>query len=292
MKQQNQNLLYVLDTFSHRDIKKWKKQHEAIAQYCWDHYQYLAYKRSLISDQLKQSLLQNCKAYEFSNWCRVVDYRFANEPLSAKGSILSDLGGRFNIGDIDQVKFPKFAGLYLAENPATALREKCGMDPQDDRDGLTGDELNLINNTAIIKVKGNITNILDLTEPKSLHAFYNQIKTIHLPLQFIARARKLKIDAMIPVRHETELLDTLLREQWRIMPMQFDIPANPQILGQLVHNAGIEGILYPSVKTQNKCLVIYPDNFRLTDSYIETEGESPESVTHKRIDKNTFNHFI
>ncbi len=67
MTQQNQNLLYVLDTFSHRDIKRWKKQYEAISEYCWDHYSYFAHKRSLISDKLKHALLQNCKAYELSS---------------------------------------------------------------------------------------------------------------------------------------------------------------------------------------------------------------------------------
>ncbi len=212
--------------------------------------------------------------------------------MSARGSILNDPGGRFNIGDIDQIKFPKFAGLYLAEDTETSLREKCGLDPQGDNDGLTGRELNLINNIAVVKVQGSITNLLDITDPMSLTEFYNQIKTIHMPIELISRARKLNIKSMMPVRSETELRDTLLREQWRIMPMQFDIPANPQILGQLVYTAGIEGILYPSVKTQKKCLVVYPENFRQTDSYIEIDGVTPKSVTHNRIDKNTFNNFI
>ena len=45
---------------------------------------------------------------------------------------------------------------------------------------------------------------------------------------------------MMPVHNTRELLSTLLREDWRIMSMQFDIPSNPQILGQLAHAAGIE----------------------------------------------------
>lgn len=292
MPRKNQNLLYVLDAFSHRDIKRWKKQYAAVSEYCWDHYSYFAHKRSLLNNQLKQSLLQNCKAYEFSNWCRVIDYRFSHEPLSAKGSIIIDPGGRFNIGDIDQIKFPRFAGLYLAEDPVTALREKCGLDPQGNHDGLTGSELNLIKNTATVQVKGSISYLLNLTDPHTLRDFYNHLKTIHLPIQFISRAKKLRMDAMRPVHSEAELLDTLLCDEWRAMPMQFDIPANSQILGQLAYTAGIEGILYPSIKTQKKCLVIYPENFRLTDSYIEIEGQTPDNVIHKRIDKNTFNNFI
>lgn len=292
MSRQKQNLLYVLDSFSHRDVKRWKQQYRAISTYCWDHYSYFAHQRSQMNDTLKISLLSNCISYEFSNWRRAVDCKFNPEPLSAKGSILNETGGRFNIGDIDQMKFPKFAGLYLAEDTVTALREKYGLDSQETVSGLTAQELNIAGNFSVFNVRGQLTNVLDLCNSDTLSEFFAQIKTIHLPISFITRAKRLGVSAMLPVHNTKELLSTLLREDWRIMPMQFDIPSNPQILGQLVHAAGIEAILYPSVKTQKKCLVIYPENFQRSSAYIEVEGDIPLDVVYGRIDSDTFNNFI
>lgn len=292
MSRQKQNLLYVLDSFSHRDVKRWKRQYQAISAYCWDHYSYFAHQRSRIADQLKASLIGNSISYEFSNWRRAVESKFNHDPFSAKGSILNETGGRFNIGDIDQIKFPKFAGLYLAEDTVTALREKYGLDAQENISGLTAQELNIAGNFSVFNVKGQLTNVLDLCNVDSLNDFFSQIKTIHLPTSFITRAKRLGISAMLPVHNTKELLNTLLREDWRIMPMQFDIPSNPQILGHLAYAAGIEAILYPLVKTHNKCLVIYPENFQQSSAYIEIEGDPPKGVVHGRIDRNTFNNFI
>jgi hypothetical protein len=245
-----------------------------------------------MADALKTSLIGNCISYEFSNWRRVVDNKFNHEPLSARGSILNEAGGRFNIGDIDQIKFPKFAGLYVAEDTVTALREKYGLESEENISGLTAQELNIAGNFSVFNVRGQLINLLDICNSNSLSDFFNLIKTIHLPTSFITRAKRLGISAMLPVHSAKELLSTFFRDDWRIMPMQFDIPSNPQILGQLAHAAGIEAILYPSVKTQKKCLVIYPENFRLSKAYIEIEGDCPKGVIHNRIDNNTFNNFI
>jgi hypothetical protein len=290
MSQNNQNLLYVLDAFSHRDINRWKQQYREVAAYFWDHYSYFSHQRSLIIDELKTSLRVNCIAYEFSDWRRAVDYRYSDNPLSSRGSILNETGGRFNIGDIDQMKFPRFAGLYLAVDNTTALKEKFGISTADS--GLTAEELNLAGDLAIVKVRGKLTNVLNLCDPESLNEFYTLIKKIHLPLKFISRAKELKITAMLPVKNVKELLNTLLREEWRVVPMQFDIPSNPQILGQLAYAAGIEGILYPSVKTQKECLVIYPENFCKSDGYIELDSVAPDGVINRRIDATSYVSFL
>lgn len=292
MAQQKQNLLYVLDSFSYKDVKKWKQQYQAISEYCWDHYSYFAHQRSQMTDALKTSLMGSCIPYEFSNWRRVVDNKFNHDPLSAKGSVLNETGGRFNIGDIDQIKFPKFASLYLAEDMETALREKYGLGPQEKMSGLTAQELNIAGNFSVFNIKGQLTNVLDLCSPDALKEFFSRIRAIHFPKSFIIRAKQLGISAMLPVHNAKELWNTFFREDWRIMPMQFDIPSNPQILGQLAHAAGIEAILYLSVKTQKKCLAVYPENFQRSDAYIELEADLPENVTHTRIDSHTFSNFI
>ncbi len=46
---------------------------------------------------------------------------------------------------------------------------------------------------------------------------------------------------MPPVKNLQELLNTLFAANWRLMPMQFDVPANSQILGQIAQAAGLEG---------------------------------------------------
>lgn len=78
----------------------------------------------------------------------------------------------------------------------------------------------------------------------------------------------------------------MLEPHWRAWCMQFDIPANCQIFGQLVASSGIEGILYPSKFSKKKnCLAIYPQNFD-SSSYVAIEGDMPEGAL-SRLDLNT-----
>lgn len=283
---------YVLDELSAHDIKKWMKHYNEIADYCWDHFSYFAHKRSRIYEDLKNALRVNTQAFKFNNWRRIIDNRFFNEPLSSQGSILHFPGGRFNIGDIDPIKFPRFGALYLAEDTATALREKLGLKPKEFIDGLTAEEINVAGNISNFVVRGNLTYVLDIQNDDSLKDFFELISKIHLPTQFISRAAKLNISPMRDASNVHELIQTFLRSDWNIMPTQFDVPANPQILGQLAHSAGIEAILYPSVKTKQKCLAIYPENFKNTDAYIELEGEISDLIVNRRIDQNTYQNFI
>ena len=63
-------------------------------------------------------------------------------------------------------------------------------------------------------------------------------------------------------------------------------------LGQIAYEAGIEGVLFPSVKTKKKNLAVYPENFKDSYAYIEVRGEVAASVVDKRIDKDTYKKFI
>ena len=82
------------------------------------------------------------------------------------------------------------------------------------------------------------------------------------------------------------LLNSLLDPEWRALCMQFDIPANCQIFGQLVASAGITGILYPSKFTKKKCLAIYPQNFD-SESFVTVEGDTPENAV-SRLDASSW----
>ena len=59
-------------------------------------------------------------------------------------------------------------------------------------------------------------------------------------------AKKIGLPEPELIRTLSRLTDSLLDPNWRMWPMQFDVPATSQVFGQLVAQAGIEGIVYPS----------------------------------------------
>lgn len=292
MKPFDHRIFILLDSIEPRAIKHWIKIHDKLIDYTAEHFAYFAHKRSQVIEDLKQSLRDNSTNFEFNNWRRIISQSFSNTPLSTIGSIKSFPGGRFNIGDIDTERFPKFPALYLAEDTPTAFLEMMGLKPETIIDGLTGQELAAAGNFSHFIVQGNLTNILDLTNVETLRQFHSHLKNIELPIYYRKKANQLKISPMLPINNLEELRKTLFAEDWRLMPMQFDTPANSQILGQIAHSAGIEAILYPSVKTKQKALAIYPENFINSDAFIKITGPVSETVIHTRIDKDTYKNFI
>ncbi len=287
---------HVLDKISFRDIKLEPQRQQAIADYCWDHYSYFAHQRSLIFEVLKETLSMSSQIHIFEKWQRVVSYKYTLHPLSTKGSILSSPGGRFNIGDIDKTKFPCFPALYLAENRDTAYKERFGSyDATKKQPGLSSQDLALTNDKSItiVCVDGQINQVLDLNNLNTLKNFFNVIKNIILPKHFIKRAKKLNIDPMPQVQTVNQLKKTILDPNWRLMPTQFDVPANSQILGQIAYMAGLEAIVYPSrMSNKDNCLAIFPENLSKSTSFIELVGEMPNDVKHKRLDSETFSKYI
>jgi hypothetical protein len=128
--------------------------------------------------------------------------------------------------------------------------------------------------------------VIDLHHPNSLKHFLNLIKGFSIPKRIFQAAKKLNLDPPNTVKDLDKLLVTLLEPNWRAQCMQLDIPANCQIFGRLVANAGIEGILYPSKFTGKKCLVIYPQNFGF-ESFIAVEGDTPVGAV-SRLDANNW----
>lgn len=290
MSKKYKNNSYFLDHLSSRGVPLQRQRYEAVADYYWDHYCYFAQQRSLIIDELKTAIASNGIPFKFSKWQRIINYKFSLQPLSAKGSTLNDPGGRFNIGDIDQIKFPRFAALYLAEDRETAYREKYGLNQKEKRTGLTSNELLLTSNDsiAIVTLRGEINQVIDLNNKTALQDFFNSIKKIKIPDSFIKRANRLNIQPMYHVQTMKDLLTSLLFPNWRQIPMLFDIPANSQIFGQIVHAAGIEAILYPSKLTKQNCLAVFPNNLAQSLSYIEIEDEIPAEVKCKRLDSQSY----
>jgi len=111
----------LLDQFSLGDIRKWSRLRDELAGMHWEFFSNLAFQRSKIENQLKSALgTAAVRDYRFKGWQRLVTYQYSDDPLSVEGSLV-DPGGRFNIGDIDQARFPVFPALYIAEDKDTAL---------------------------------------------------------------------------------------------------------------------------------------------------------------------------
>lgn len=286
---------YFLGFLSQRDTRLGKQRYDSLLNYYWDHFSYFSHKRSLILDDLKNALAKNCQPFTISQWQRVVDYKFSLDPLSAKGSILNDPGGRFNIGNIDQTKFPQFAALYIAEDRETAYKEKFGLYEETKSLGISAAELALTshNPVTIVVTEGEINQVLNLTKADSLRDFYGLIKGIQLPKKLIQRAKQLNLDPCpLSIKSLAALNESILRPNWRDTPMMADIPANSQILGQIAYAAGIEAILYPSKITGKNCLAIFPKNFEQSTSYIRLQGTIPTEVKNFHMDCNTYLSFI
>ena len=70
--------------------------------------------------------------------------------------------------------------------------------------------------------------------------------------------------------------------------MQFDVPSNSQIFGQMIYASRISGILYYSSITKKECLAIFPTNFKNSSSFIELIDEPPNKQVPKKIDSSNF----
>jgi len=273
------------------DIKRLRKRKDEILSYWYKHYSYFQNERSKHINELKESLNKHCVSFQFEDWHRTIAYRYSDNPLSSRGSLLNDPGGRFNIGDLDQIRYPSFPALYIAENFETAYREKFQLKPNDKVNGLTADELALNKSDSIVDiiVHGNISTAIDLTKKKTLSDFYEVIKTIKLPKDLIKEAKKLKLPIIYQVKSIDELVKTLLLDNWRAWPMQVDIPANSQIFGQIAHVSNIEAIVYPSkLRSDKKCLAIFPGNFKNSTSYVKIKDTTPRQVKINSLDSKTF----
>ena len=280
---------YLLDQFTLKDIRLSIQRYDAIATYFCEHYSYFTNQRSLIIDDLKKSLLESCKPFNFHAWQRIVDCQFSLKPLSAKGSILNMPGGRFNIGSIDEIKYPTFSALYLAENREIAYKEKHDLYKTNPTDGLTSEELALTSDSiSIFNVEGKINNVL-MIEESSLKKFFSLVKNIKLPRHLIQDAKRLHIPVVLQVKSTKGLVKSILYPHWKEWPMILGIPSSSQILGQICFAAGIEAISYPSKMNSNKkCLAIFPNNLANSASYVEIPDAPHLEPVYKRLDSTTF----
>lgn len=270
-----------LDSGLIADIPKSRALYEQLGQFHWEYYSELAYQRNRIYDSLKSSLRERAAPFELSKWQRVVKYKYALHPLGTNGSVV-ELGGRFNIGEIDTTRYPVFPALYLASDKGTALAELLGRSTSRD---LTPEEVALTkpDSIAAVSVSGHLDAVLDIRDSSNLAAFVALIKGFRLSSSLKSKASKLGVPLKI-ITTARELTAILHAPEWRNWPALFDTPAVPQIFGRIVLDAQVEGILYRSVLTEKPCLAIYNQNFQNSSSYIELDDPVPPELTVRRLD--------
>lgn len=282
----------LLEHGSIGDILRSRARYERFLRYHSKYYAELAQQRAQVYDSLKASLAERAGSFQFSRWQRAVKYKYSLSPLSAKGS-LTEPGGRFNVGGIDPTRLPVFAGLYLAADKGTALAKLLG---QRDNQGqqLTAEEQALTKTASVtvVSVSGELESALDARNEENLTGFVGLIKGFRLSNGLIREAKALGTAPPRLVTTARELKGELESPNWRGWAWLCDVPASSQIFGQIVMNAGIEGIIYISTLTHKACLVVYPQNFANSSSFIELDDPAPSDSVQKRIDHSTFTHFV
>ncbi len=284
--------MILLEQFSLAAVRDAKNFAREVARYQWDYYAALAQQRAEKSDEIRKTLVGAAEGpFPFKGWQRIVDYQYSLHPLSTVGSVVTDPGGRFNIGDIDRARFPPFPALYLAADQQTSIIEKFG--PVDDISGLSNLDFALRAGPSFscVSVSGSLDTVINLQHPERLQAFVDIIRKFKLPSDLAGRSNALKLQPPRTVGTVDELIAAVTMPDWRNEPMQVDIPGAPQIFGQLVWTAGIEGILFPSSKTGEACLAIFPENLSAS-SYAELHHKAPAGVTALRLDGTNYRNFV
>ena len=228
--------------------------------------------------------------FTFENWSRITDYRFALEPLSVAGS-LKGVGGRFNVGSgLSPGAFPAFPALYIAEDYDTAFRERFGLPATRTASPLSSHEWALRRPDSFVqtRLRGAIEQVIDIADTEALRPFTDILRNYPTPKGVNQRARRLSLRPTWLIRSPLTLQRQLCHPNWRMLPMQFDLPSNSQIFGRLAAAAGLHAILYPSARQKGaNCLALFPQNWRGSTSFIEVSDLHPGEARLTRLDGNT-----
>jgi RES domain-containing protein len=280
--------LGALEEFTQGSLAKWREAGRNLDQLSAELFFSLERHRNRYSGELIDAVRAAASGpRSFSDWSRLVDYQYTNQPLSMAGSLKGD-GGRFNIGAaLNPATYTPFPALYAAEDFATAFRERFAIEQQQSSGGLTAGELALRRESSFSQVALNINveAVLDVGDLASLKAVAGILGRIQMPASVGKLARRLGLKAPWLVRSATGLQQQLLHSNWRANPVQYGLPANPQIFGRLCVAAGVQGILYPSTRHAGRqCIALYPQNWNETSCCIELVGPCPPEVAVRRVD--------
>jgi hypothetical protein len=261
----------LLEYFSDKDLIGWRSRAKDLQDYHYLWFFELESQRAVNHQKLLDALTTVPGiAVDLAGWGRAIAYRYSDVPLSCAGS-LKWLGGRFNYGaDIDEARFAPFPALYLAQDAETGFREMAGLVRESQRAGLTAEELALCTKSGItwVAVEGTAQNVFDATRVASLKAFANVLNAFKVSRNVRDTEEKLRAIPLRLIKTADELLRSFMAENWRELPAVFSTPANSQLFGHLLTQAGFEGVLYSSTITKRSNLALFPRQFENSSSIV------------------------
>ena len=137
-----------------------------------------------------------------------------------------------------------------------------------------------------VGLRGQVELVLDITEVRYLHAFAAVLRQFTLPnsVRWLARRLNMRAPPTL-VRSAAGLQKQLLHRDWRIYPVQFDLPSNSQVFGRIAVAAGAHAVLYPSTRqASGRCLALFPQNWKASNSFVEVTDAAPSEARLTRLD--------
>jgi hypothetical protein len=216
-------------------------------------------------------------AVAVDDWCRQVKARYVLSPLSCAGSLISS--GRFNYGNDLDSRFPRFPALYIAENRATAHCEMFQI-PSELPGKLSVEEMNFqpSQSIAAYALAGTVHQVFDLTRPENLLPFLEATRHFSLSIELRKMEKAFRLPPRQVVQTPDQLMATFMDHDWRAYPMYADVPANGQVFGSLLQDAGFEAVLYNSVRLAGgRAMAVFPRSFTNSTSVVRVLGAPPQA---------------
>ncbi len=235
------------------------------------YYGFLQSAREERIEEIVESLTSVSNDSVSESYSRMVDLTYG-DPLSVVGSLIGP-GQRFNIGEGMGHTKP-FACLYVANDYHTAFCEFHHYPPSYLRGGLDASKMALKKpeNEMHVRVQVNIEKCIDLRDKENLRDFTRVISEIKPTDEFKKWAKELGHYALRTVQTHGELYRTLLDQDFLRSYYSLEIPSNSQWFGYYCLRAGIQGIIYPSVRDEaGNNIGILIDNLKDTDSTIKLD---------------------
>lgn len=222
---------------------------------------------------------------------RIVDMLYVNDPLCVYGSTLNS-GQRFNIGN-GIAHYRSFPALYVADTDGTAYTERFHQPMTYSRAELKPNDFALRGDYACVGVEVTVNSCIDLTNKTNLKDFNDIISSIKPSREMLDFARSIGISTLRTVQTTTELLGTLLSEQYQKHPTVLDMPSNSQWFALYCLRAGITAIKYPSVRNASGTnLAILIDNLSDSSSNIKlTTASAAIHASRREINHTNLNFF-
>lgn len=278
----------LLEHVTDADFFRIREQGKSLSTYHHQLFYELEGQRAAAADKIRRALQSIAGITVCVNdWCRQVRTRYALSPLCCVGSLR--FSGRFNYGEDLDNRFPRFPALYIAQDRATAHCEMFQISsPESPR--FSAAEMNFQPETSIAaySLRGQVGQVFDLTIEDNLLPFLDATKdfTISTDLRKLEKAWKISSRSVASL--PAQLLSTFMDKDWRAFPMYADIPANSQVFGRLLMDAGFEAVQYNSIRQGGgKALAIFTRNLALSTSNV-CVSDAPSHAKHTEMSKDTY----